>query len=107
MQAVADGLNEAANTALVDIQQHVNIDTGCLRDSYHITQIATPENLQAGVDSPLNYKDFNYPPVRNIRPEINRGLQGNPLFPADGSTDKLEAIARQAIDEKINQRFQW
>ncbi|GAC1501930.1 MAG: hypothetical protein NVS2B14_14540 [Chamaesiphon sp.] len=115
-QAIADGLNQAAHTVLADIQQHVQVRTGALRDSYALVQMATPDNLQVVVDSPLNYKQFNYPPVQDrIRPEINRGLQGDPpLFPDDGSTDKLEAmvasrtaegIAAQAIEDNINRAF--
>lgn len=109
LQGAANGLNQAAADILQDIQTHVQVKTGALRDSYAIVQQATPDNLTVVVDSPLaapgQYGADQYPPVpTQIPPERNRALQqGDPLFPTPTETEKLEALVQQRLREGIQQ----
>ena len=96
--AIADGLNQLADIALVDIEQHVHIKTGRLHDSYAVTQRATPESLQVVVASPVDYRVYQYP----YDPERANGAGA--LMTDDGK--KLEAIAQQVIEDAINRAFQ-
>lgn len=95
---LASSVNEIANTVLSDVEQNVQVKSGRLRDSYQMMQTATPEDLTAIVDSPLNYKLNNYPfepnPRANAAAKLNEG------------ESEMEALARQLIEDKVNQTFQ-
>ena len=104
-EAIAKGLNQAAEIALTDIRDHVQIRTGRLRESYAIVLRATPDNLEAAIASPVTYRIYQYPlAVPNARPDRNRYLQGNPLVnPATEDVSKLDAIIEAQIIQALNQ----
>lgn len=106
-RAVANGLNRAGEIALMDIKRHVQVRTGRLRDSYTITQRATPGRLDVRIDSPLSYKSRHYPGVQTWIPrERNRAMQGNPLWGTDVSdTAKYDAMVREQVEGAIDQEF--
>jgi hypothetical protein len=88
-QEIAASVNSVAQLILADIQSHVRVKSGKLRDSYGITQQASPGNLKVVIESPLDYSSKNYPEV----PE--RVSQSGGLF--------VEPIALQnAITEAVN-----
>ena len=102
---IANGLNAAAEEALRDIKGHVQVRTGNLRSTYAITQRATPASFEVRIDSPLNYKQWQYPnriPERIPR-DRNRALQGNPLFDGkrDPDSEKFQKVAIAIVTNAI------
>lgn len=103
LQAVANGLNRANEALLEDVKGHVCIRSSALHDSYVITQIATPQRLTAAVDSPLNYRLYQYPNQPRIR------LAGSPkpaLFGPQAKGGEFEALSRQSVEDAIAQEFE-
>lgn len=94
LQAIASGLNDAATVLYNDIEAHVRIKTGYLHDSYAITQLATPDHLDTKIDSPANYKQWQYPQI----PQRTKDGDGLFLDPT-----KVEQVVNQAIENRINQ----
>ncbi|MBW4660966.1 MAG: hypothetical protein KME15_20005 [Drouetiella hepatica Uher 2000/2452] len=103
--AIAQGLNQVAEIALTDIREHVQVQSGRLRESYAIVQRATPDSLEVTVASPVDYRINHYPlAAPNARPDRNRSLQGNPLVnPAAEDSSKLEAVIEAQITQALNQ----
>lgn len=102
---IANGLNAAAEVALRDIKGHVQVRSGNLRSTYAITQRATPASFEVRIDSPLNYKQWQYPnriPERIPR-DRNRALQGNPLFDGkrDPASEKFQQVAIAIVETEI------
>ena len=106
-QAVAKGLNKAAELALQDIKGHVQIRTGALQQSWTIAQKATPDRWQARLDSPIKYKTVHYPYriPRNVPPERNRSLLPPPKLFKDGKGIDFEKQAKELIEREINEAF--
>lgn len=103
-KAIADGVNNAADIALMDIKTHVQVLTGRLRDSYRILRRATPENPAIEIDSSVEYKKHHYPPIpKRIPRERNRALQGNPLWGTDpNDTAKYDAMVQEQVEQAID-----
>jgi flavin-binding protein dodecin len=95
-QAIADGINRAADTAFADIYTHVAVRTGRLQHSYQILKVATPESQSATIGSPVEYRIYQYPYTERTRIP-------NPLFTERG--DRLEVVSQQAVEDAINQRL--
>lgn len=110
-QGVAVGLNQAAQIILQDIQDHVQVKSGRLRDSYSIVQEATPDSWEIGVGSPLaepgQYGARHYPPIPTwIAEERNRAIQqGNALFPAPGDNSRIDPVIRASVEQSIQDQF--
>jgi len=108
-QGAANGLNHAAKVVLEDIQDHVQVRTGKLRDSYGITERATPDRLTTQVSSPLakpgQYGETQYPnSVERIPDNRNRAVQaGNPLFGTDGNTEAVEQLVEESVKQGIQE----
>ena len=108
-QGAAHGLNHAADVVLKDIQDHVQVRTGNLRDSYAVTERATPDRLSTQVSSPLarpgQYGENHYPnPVDRIPADRNRAMQaGNPLFGTDGDTEAVERLVQESVEQSIQE----
>lgn len=104
-EAVAEGLNNAAELFLEDIQGHVPIRTGKLQGSYAVTQIATPENPQAEVSSNLFYSERFYPANMNFGKRPRLGGSRPPLFGSPENEVKAEEVAAEEIVKVLETRF--
>jgi hypothetical protein len=93
--AIAAGLNAAADRALVDIEQHVAVRTGRLRDSYAVTRRATPEELKASVGSPVDYRRDQYPYQNKPRTTSPPPLLAEGQFGEVVKAEVEQAIAKQ------------
>lgn len=95
----AEGLNDAADTVLKDIKDHVQVRTGALRDSYGVTERATPNKLKAKVSSPLaeagKYGERHYPNDTSWIPEDRRRSVGGLFEKGD------EKVLTELVEEKV------
>lgn len=93
--AIAQGVNNAADRALIDITSHVAVRTGRLSDSYAVTRRATTENLSAEVGSDVFYRGNQYPYVNRTR------VKNPPPLLTDGGFREvaLEEVVRALAEE--------
>lgn len=94
--AIATGVNNAADKALIDVTTHVHRKTGRLSDSYAVTRRATPEELTAVVSSNVSYRFNQYP-------YLNKTRVNNP--PPLLATGKFQGVAFREVVKAIKEEF--
>lgn len=95
--AIAQGVNNAADLALIDITTHVAVRTGRLSDSYAVTRRATPENLSAEVGSNVSYRSNQYPYVNRTRVKNPPPLLTDGGFQGVAFAEVIKAIAAEFL----------